>query len=260
MTSESFLCEYDKHLGNLALPLGREDMLAWLDERAATPADLDLIESFFQAMERKKREKVIEVLMKLSRIPQKDPRTFDNFNTELLNSQARKVIESLETLSFINSKRNIIMLGPTGTGKTHLAMAIGNKCCRNCQKAYFIKMSELKDRFHTALVNDTQGKLINGLSKYSCLIVDEVGYCKFSKPETLLFFQLVDRISLKENGSIVITTNKDLSQWYELFDEDDAIECTIDRLWDSAIILNFSGASHRGLRKEQVNLDFTKLR
>ena len=101
---------------------------------------------------------------------------------------------------------------------------------------------------------------LNGLSKYYCLIIDEVGYCKFNREETLLFFQLIDRISLKETGSIVLTSNKDLSQWNGLFDEDDALECAIDRLWDKAICLTFSGSSHRGNDREKVELNFMKLR
>ena len=88
----------------------------------------------------------------------------------------------------------------------------------------------------------------------------KVGYCKFNREETLLFFQLVDRVSLKETGSIVLTSNKDLSQWVGLFDEDDALECTIDRLWNKAICMTFSGISHRGTNREQVELNFMKLR
>lgn len=139
-------------------------------------------------------------------------------------------------------------------------MAIGNECCSNKMKAYFIKMDELKDKFYDAIVGEKTGKLLNGLSKYSCLIVDEVGYCKLNRQETLLFFQLVDRIGLKETGSIVLTSNKDLSQWPEVFDEDDALECAIDRLWDKAICMTFSGQSHRGSDREQIELNFLKFR
>ena len=110
----------------------------------------------------------------------------------------RRQVNALKALPFINAKRNVIMIGPTGTGKTHLAMAIGNQCCDNNMKAYFIKMGELKDRFHAAILAERQGRYLNGLSKYSCLIIDEIGYCRFDKAETLMFFQLIDRINLKE--------------------------------------------------------------
>ena len=85
-------------------------------------------------------------------------------------------------------------------------------------KAYFIKMDELKEKFRAAIQQERLGKYLDGLAKYSCLIIDEAGYCHFDKDETLMFFQLVDRISLKEKGSIVLTSNKDTSTWQELFE------------------------------------------
>ena len=260
MTTEDFLLRYERHAAELRLPFSGEDALAWIGTSDASPDELENLDSFLYAMVMKKNETAINTLKKLSRIPQKAPLTFENFNMDLLNDKARRQIHSLKNLSFISSKRNVIMIGPTGTGKTHLAMAIGNECCSNKLKAYFIKMDELKEKFHDALIREGTGRLLNGLSKYSCLIIDEVGYCKFNREETLLFFQLIDRISLKETGSIVLTSNKDLSQWNGLFDEDDALECAIDRLWDKAICLTFSGSSHRGNDREKVELNFMKLR
>jgi DNA replication protein DnaC len=242
------------------LPFSPDDFLGWSLTSDVTPTELDILDRLLGAMVAKKNESSISTLKKLSRIPQKNPLLFGNFNMDLLNEKAKRQVLSLKSLSFISSKRNVIMIGPTGTGKTHLAMAIGNECCSNKMKAYFIKMDELKDKFHDAIVGEKTGKLLNGLSKYSCLIVDEVGYCKLNRQETLLFFQLVDRIGLKETGSIVLTSNKDLSQWPEVFDEDDALECAIDRLWDKAICMTFSGQSHRGSDREQIELNFLKFR
>ncbi|MFA7130154.1 MAG: ATP-binding protein [Sphaerochaeta sp.] len=260
MTSEEFLIRYEKTVKDLRLPFSPDDFLGWSLTSDVTPTELDILDRLLSAMVAKKNESSIITLKKLSRIPQKNPLLFDNFNMDLLNEKARRQVFSLKSLSFISSKRNVIMIGPTGTGKTHLAMAIGNECCSNKMKAYFIKMDELKDKFHDAIVGERTGKLLNGLSKYSCLIVDEVGYCKLNRQETLLFFQLVDRIGLKETGSIVLTSNKDLSQWPEVFDEDDALECAIDRLWDKAICMTFSGQSHRGSDREQIELNFLKFR
>lgn len=260
MTSEEFLIRYRNYVKDLRLPFSPDDVLGWSLSSDVTPSELNLLDGLFAAMIAKKHETSITTLKKLSRIPQKSPRVFNNFKMDLLNEKAKRQVLSLKSLSFLSSKRNVIMIGPTGTGKTHLAMAIGNECCSNKMKAYFIKMDELKDKFHDAIIGEKTGKLLNGLSKYSCLIIDEVGYCKFNRQETLLFFQLVDRVSMKETGSIVLTSNKDLSQWPELFDEDDALECTIDRLWDKAICMTFSGQSHRGSDREQIELNFVKFR
>lgn len=64
----------------------------------------------------------------------------------------------------------------------------------------------------------------------------------------------------KESGSIILTSNKDLSKWSDLFDEEDALECSIDRLWDKAICMTFSGQSHRGSNRELIDLNFMNLR
>ena len=260
MTSVDFLNKYDSIQEALRLPFSADDASCWIKEAEPSPSELDSVSSFLSSMVKRKDDNAVATLKKLSRIPQKRPLTFENFNTDLLNEKAKRQILSLKSLSFVSSGRNVIMIGPTGTGKTHLAMAIGNECCENRLKAYFIKMSELKDKFHEALTREKTGKLLNGFSKYSCLTIDEIGYCKFNRDETLLFFQLVDRIGLKENGSIVMTTNKDLPQWPELFEEDDALECAIDRLWDKAVCLKFSGQSYRGKGLEQVELNFMKLK
>lgn len=261
MTMDEFLADYEPKAKELRLSFLADDFKEWSVRCGdLTPEALDSIGSYLDAMIEKKNDTAIRTLKKLSRIPQANPLTFENFELELLNPTARKQVLALRSLYFLNAKRNVIMIGPTGTGKTHLAMAIGNECCSNKLKAYFIKMDELKEKFHDSLILEKTGRLLNGLSKYSCLIIDEVGYCHFNKEETLLFFQLVDRICMKDTGSIVLTSNKDLPEWQNLFEEDDALECTIDRLWDKAICMQFSGRSHRGSDREQIELNFQKLR
>ena len=121
-------------------------------ERQMTVSAVFAVYPYLETAAQKKRATAIATLKKLSRIPQKSPSTFDNFDMDRLCTEARRQVNSLKALPFINAKRNVIMIGPTGTGKTHLAMAIGNQCCDNNMKAYFIKMGELKEKFHAAIL------------------------------------------------------------------------------------------------------------
>lgn len=131
MTAEEFLDKYGKQATELGLPFGREDMLGWMADSSLSAQELDTLSAFLSAMVRKKDETAVCTLKRLSRIPQKSPLTFGNFNMDLLNEHAKRQVRALQSLSFVSSKRNVIMVGPPGTGKTHLAMAIGNECCRN---------------------------------------------------------------------------------------------------------------------------------
>ena len=260
MKATSFIEKYKEWYRLFQLPINEEEMAAWALKEELSDEVYDYYAKLFELWITKKQEKTTLALKKFSRIPQINSKTFDNFDFSKFSKNDQTAILSLKSLTFISSHRNIIMIGPTGTGKTHLAMAIGNECIENGIKVYFIKMDELKTKFHEALSKNEPGSLIESLSKVSCLIIDEVGYCKFSKAETLLFFQLADRMSMKQTGSMILTSNKDASLWPNLFDEDDALECAIDRIWDTAMVFHFSGTSYRGTNQKTININTSNLK
>ena len=89
------------------------------------------------------------------------------------------------------------------------------------------------------------------------IIIYEVGYCTLDKDETRPFFQMVDRLSTSGSRSVILTSNRDVSDWSEFFSDMDALECALDRLCDNAICISFSGESYRGRGRSTVSLDFT---
>ena len=113
-------------------------------------------------------------------------------------------------------------------------------------------MQELKERIASSLRIGSSGRLISGLQKYQCLIIDEIGYYSFNEDETWVFFQIVDRLSSRESGSMILTS----TQWAGFFSDLDALECTLDRLCDNAICISFSGSSYRGRGRTAMTLDF----
>lgn len=256
MTSADFLNLYESAAKQIGLPPTRDEIAGFLADNNVTEQDIELTARFLQLCLSKKQEIREKLFLNVSRLPKRMLMAFDRFNTSALALITKKKIDNLQTLSFIEARRNVIMIGPTGTGKTHLAMAIGYESCKNGISTHFIKMRELQEKFHKAITMDTTDRTLKSLNNFTCLIIDEVGYCKFSKEETLLFFQLVDRFSIKERGSIIMTSNKDIPDWKDLFSEIDALECALDRLCNNSISIRFSGLSNRKGASDLIEVSY----
>ena len=116
-------------------------------------------------------------------------------------------------------------------------------------------MSELRDKFINARKSDKTAAVLNGLVRPSCLIIDEVGHCVFDKENTRLFFDLMDRRYNKEGSfTVVFTSNKMPSMWKDNFEDDDSLLCSLDRIFDDAIVFNLKGQSYRGKNLENITL------
>ena len=219
------------------------------------------VSQVFDYLKQKKVETTIHTLLKLSRLPLKDPKTFENFDFSVIKGRDAERLKALPSLSAIYAHKNLAFIGPAGTGKTHLAQAFGYECCQRGIKTYFIKMSELRDKFTAARRAGKEASVLNGLVRPSCLIIDEVGHCEFDKENTRLFFDLIDRRYNKEgNFNIVFTSNKNPSQWRSNFNEDDALLCSLDRIFDDATVFNIKGESFRGKHLETIALQTSRVK
>ena len=134
-------------------------------------------------------------------------------------------------------------------------MAYGRACCQKGLKAYFLKASELNQRFTDARRLDRVGAVVNFLVKPSCLIIDEIGRCIFDKENTRLFFDLIDRRYSKEgNSCMIFTSNMQPDAWSEFFTEDSTLLCSLDRIFDDAAVFIIKGDSYRGKNLETFKL------
>ena len=135
-------------------------------------------------------------------------------------------------------------------------MAYGRACCEKGLKAFFLKASELNQRFLDARRMDRCGAAINFLVKPSCLIIDEVGRCVFDKENTQLFFDLIDRRYSKEGTNCMIfTSNRQPDTWSEYFTGDSDLLCALDRIFDEASVFIIKGGSFRGQGLETIKLE-----
>ena len=231
------------------------------ENHAFSEEAMNAVAEFLTDLSRKKQDSAVQTLLKLSRLPVKAPKTFENFDFSLLKGRDVDKVRMLSSLLPLYSHQNLAFIGPPGTGKTHLAQAFGYLCCQNGMKTYFIKASELRDRFVNALKAGKTASCVNGLVRPSCLIIDEIGHCSFDKESTRLFFDMIDRRYNKEgNVTTIFTSNKTPSLWKEDFHEDTTLLLALDRIFDDAVVYKIRGESYRGRKLQTVSIQTEKVR
>lgn len=218
--------------------------------------DIDVIAAVMKHLAARKDDSVVNTLLKMSRLPLKNPKTFGNFEFDRIHGKDVDRLTSLSSLSALYAHKNIAFIGPQGVGKTHLAMAFARGCCEKGMKSYFLKASELNQKFSDARKYDRVGSTISTLVKPSCLVIDEIGRCVFDKENTRMFFDLIDRRYSKEGANcIIFTSNKQPEAWHEFFSEDSSLLCTLDRIFDDASVFIIKGESYRGKKLETYKLE-----
>ena len=127
-----------------------EEFATLVQENNMTDAEVLAVAKVFEHLKAKKDSSTVDFLLRTSRLPLKVPKTFDNFDFSRITGKNIDKLRNLSTLSALYAHKNLAFIGKPGTGKTHLAQAFGRACCEHGMKAYFIKMTELRDRMTDA--------------------------------------------------------------------------------------------------------------
>ncbi len=151
--------------------------------------------------------------------------------------------QELESCEFIKEKRNLVLYGPVGIGKTHMAIATGVKACEMGYKTRFHTVTELVLKLAEARKSGTLERLVRELQTYDLLILDEWGYVPVDKEGSQLLFRVI--ADSYESKSLILTTNIEFSKWGGIFTDDQMAAAMIDRLVHHGHLILFEGQSYR---------------
>lgn len=152
-------------------------------------------------------------------------------------------IKDFESLRFIETQENIVFLGSSGVGKTHLAVSIGITAAKKRYSTYFIKCHDLIQQLKRAKLENRLEARLKHFCKYKLLIIDELGYLPIEKDDAKLFFQLIDM--RYEKRSTILTTNINFNSWDDIFYDPVIANAILDRILHHAHVINITGKSYR---------------
>lgn len=194
--------------------------------------------------------KGVEARLALARLPW--VKTLEQFDFGFQPSLDRKVIRELAGLSFVERAENVILLGPPGVGKTHLAIALGVKAAEAGHRVLFLTLETLVTRLKRAQAENRFERALQQLVYPKLLILDEIGYLPMTREEASLLFRLIAR--RYEKAALILTSNKSFIDWGEIFGDQVLATAILDRLLHHATTLNIKGESYRLKEKRKAGL------
>lgn len=240
-----------EHLTRLRLGHLAQRIDALLSEAARSePTYLDFLDGLLSEEVSSKQTKRVAMGIQIAHFP--SPKTLESFDFAFQPSVDKKLVGELATGRFVASAENVLLFGPPGVGKTHLAIGLGRAVVEAGHSVLFVTATALLAGLARA---ETEGKLAEQLAFYAkpkMLVVDELGYLPFEKRSAHLFFQLVVR--RYERGSMLVTTNQAVTQWGQVFGDEMIAAAILDRLLHHSYTLVIQGESYRLKQKKRAGL------
>lgn len=239
------MSNYVKLLNNfdsIGLLTFRDNVDEFIDD--VNNKNTDVVEAFLVLTNKEldlRQERVNKAMIKTAHFP--FLRTFNDYDFTFQPGLNKEKVLDLKNLRFIETNENIIFVGSSGVGKTHLATAIGIETSKNRYQTYFINANELIAQLKKAKLENNLQRRLKHFYSYSVLIIDEVGFLPIDEEGANLFFQLI--AMRYEKHPTIITTNKSFSKWGDVFGDNLIANAILDRLLHYSIVFNIVGPSYR---------------
>lgn len=196
----------------------------------------------------KRRQNVARRRIREARFP--DAKTLDQLDWAALKGVSRTKVQALSSGQFIDDAEDVVIIGPIGTGKTHLAIALGVEAARRRTRVLFVRAADLVRQLVEARDDRQLGRLHRRFQNIALLVIDELGFVPFDKVESeLLFNLLADRY---ERRSTIVTSNLSFGEWVQVFGSEKLTTALLDRLAHHAHVLTTKGVSYRTGRRNRA--------
>ena len=188
-----------------------------------------------------RHERVVQIRVKDAKIPVL--KTIDSFDWAHPASIPKQLLLSAFSLSFVEQKENLILVGPSGIGKTHIALALAYAACQKEIKTLWTTAADIVNTLAAAKSDHTVNRTIRHYTAPKLLVIDELGFLPMDKDGSDLFFQIISH--RYEQGSVVLTTNRAFKDWGKIFNDNTVASAILDRLVHHSEVAKIEGPSYR---------------